>query len=289
MKGDEEGLAMAEGGSSEAAAAGGGAGGEGEGKYAQAVAMKFRVSSRPKRPASRSATENGNQNGAEGAEIEYVTAIDEQGVVSTSSKSNDEVKVIPKLEDTWQPHKWMKNLILDSEDWVFVETLIAGPKEGFQYGLCVRERQADGGSEMDGLASARSGSKMIENDSEMTENNTKMTENDSRRRKNDSKMIEHGEERPSLAEIEKRRFKEDMMLLPDEALLDAYEQMPIEQFGEALLRGMGWKKGMPIGRNSKVAVAPVEFVRRSGMQGLGATPLPQAENPKKYIKPTESR
>lgn len=30
---------------------------------------------------------------------------------------------------------------------------------------------------------------------------------------------------------------------PDESTLDDYESVPIEQFGLAILRGMGWKDG----------------------------------------------
>ncbi len=38
-------------------------------------------------------------------------------------------------------------------------------------------------------------------------------------------------------------------LCTQEASLDAYEAMPISSFGEAMLRGMGWKEGMSVGRN----------------------------------------
>lgn len=31
--------------------------------------------------------------------------------------------------------------------------------------------------------------------------------------------------------------------------LEDYERVPIEQFGAALLRGMGWEKGKPVGKN----------------------------------------
>ena len=33
--------------------------------------------------------------------------------------------------------------------------------------------------------------------------------------------------------------------------LDAYEAMPVELFGEAMLRGMGWEEGRCVGKNSK--------------------------------------
>ena len=36
-----------------------------------------------------------------------------------------------------------------------------------------------------------------------------------------------------------------------QSTLDDYEAMPIEIFGEAVLRGMGWKKGEAIGKTNK--------------------------------------
>ena len=43
-----------------------------------------------------------------------------------------------------------------------------------------------------------------------------------------------------------------MRAWPDqEAGLDAYEAMPVEAFGEAMLRGMGWAEGRCVGRNAK--------------------------------------
>jgi G-patch domain len=37
--------------------------------------------------------------------------------------------------------------------------------------------------------------------------------------------------------------QEDVARLPDEADEAAYEAMPIEEFGAAMLRGMGWSEG----------------------------------------------
>lgn len=93
----------------------------------------------------------------------------------------------------------------------------------------------------------------------------------------------------SLQEKELQAFKEDLEDLPEQASLDDYATMPIEDFGAAMLRGMGWEEGKPVGRNSKGLVAAVEFVPRSGRLGLGAN-APVKEPPqKKYIKPGESR
>lgn len=39
-----------------------------------------------------------------------------------------------------------------------------------------------------------------------------------------------------------------------QATLESYEAMPIEEFGEALMRGMGWSEGRPVGRNAAAKV-----------------------------------
>ncbi|KAL6706859.1 DNA primase large subunit Spp2 [Coniothyrium glycines] len=55
---------------------------------------------------------------------------------------------------------------------------------------------------------------------------------------------------------------------PDAPTLEAYEAQPIEGFGAALLRGMGWKDGEGLGKNGKVA--PNKVKRRSALLGIGA-------------------
>jgi len=71
---------------------------------------------------------------------------------------------------------------------------------------------------------------------------------------------------------EEARFKYDVQSRPDEADEEAYEQVPIAEFGTAMLRGMGWEAGKPIGLNNRGLVEPIEFVARQGRLGLGATP-----------------
>ncbi|EEA22794.1 G-patch domain protein (Spp2), putative [Talaromyces marneffei ATCC 18224] len=69
-------------------------------------------------------------------------------------------------------------------------------------------------------------------------------------------------------------FRADVATRPDQASLDAYEAVPVEEFGAALLRGMGWKEGQAIGRGdygdttaAKEARVPA---RRPGFLGIGA-------------------
>ncbi|PCH02515.1 Pre-mRNA-splicing factor spp2, Aspergillus-type [Penicillium occitanis (nom. inval.)] len=69
-------------------------------------------------------------------------------------------------------------------------------------------------------------------------------------------------------------FRADVATRPDQASLDAYDAVPVEEFGAALLRGMGWKEGQAIGRgNYGSTAAPNEArvpARRPGFLGIGA-------------------
>ena len=48
-------------------------------------------------------------------------------------------------------------------------------------------------------------------------------------------------------------FKDDVKTRPDETTMEDYEKIPVEEFGAALLRGLGWSEGQGIGRNRKSA------------------------------------
>lgn len=63
--------------------------------------------------------------------------------------------------------------------------------------------------------------------------------------------------------------KLDVSLRAEEPEEADFEEMPIEQFGLAMLRGMGWNEGEGIGKNQK-QIAPVEAILRPKGMGLGA-------------------
>lgn len=63
-------------------------------------------------------------------------------------------------------------------------------------------------------------------------------------------------------------FQSDLRSAPDAPTLDAYEATPIEGFGAALLRGMGWKDG-DAGKNG--APAKIKQIKpRPALLGIGA-------------------
>ncbi|KAL2366775.1 hypothetical protein RJZ56_000360 [Blastomyces dermatitidis] len=78
---------------------------------------------------------------------------------------------------------------------------------------------------------------------------------------------------------ETKSFRADVASRPEPASLAAYSAIPVEEFGAALLRGMGWKDGEPIGRGkygntNARATKPRITERRPGYLGIGAKELP---------------
>ncbi|CAO2648931.1 Nn.00g098800.m01.CDS01 [Neocucurbitaria sp. VM-36] len=68
---------------------------------------------------------------------------------------------------------------------------------------------------------------------------------------------------------EEEAFLNDIHNAPEAPTLAAYEATPIEGFGAALLRGMGWKDGESIGKNGALPVIK-EVKRRPALLGIGA-------------------
>ncbi|KAL4949329.1 DExH-box splicing factor binding site-domain-containing protein [Aspergillus filifer] len=76
---------------------------------------------------------------------------------------------------------------------------------------------------------------------------------------------------------ETRSFRADVAARPESATLDQYNAIPVEEFGAALLRGMGWKEGQSVGKNygkegpdTSRASTPHVPARRPGFLGIGA-------------------
>lgn len=55
-----------------------------------------------------------------------------------------------------------------------------------------------------------------------------------------------------------------------ESTITDYEDIPVASFGAALLRGMGWSEGKPLGLTNKGLAAPIEYIPRHKGLGLGA-------------------
>ena len=77
---------------------------------------------------------------------------------------------------------------------------------------------------------------------------------------------------------EDERFKADVASRPDVASLDDYAAVPVEEFGAAMLRGMGWREGEAVGkRRAGAPAAPSKTrnpERRPALLGIGAKEVP---------------
>ncbi|QDZ22201.1 G-patch domain-containing protein [Chloropicon primus] len=119
-----------------------------------------------------------------------------------------------------------------------------------------------------------------------------------RRRREDS-----GGERPASSQVarsrggrashlsEEQAFRNDVRDLPEELGADSerYVAMPVEEFGKAMMRGMGWREGKGVGRNAKEDVKVVEFLSRPDRLGLGARPKEPTSKPNWINKPGEDK
>ena len=76
---------------------------------------------------------------------------------------------------------------------------------------------------------------------------------------------------PSRAPMtETEAYRQDVETRPDLPTLEDYARVPVEQFGEALLRGMGWKEGMAASRTRKGPAEPYLPTNRPALLGIGA-------------------
>lgn len=76
-------------------------------------------------------------------------------------------------------------------------------------------------------------------------------------------------------------YKRAVRDAPDASTLEDYERIPVEEFGAALLRGMGWKGERKEGAK--------EVKRRQNLLGLGATELKGAEELGAWVQKSDTK
>ncbi|PWZ03799.1 hypothetical protein BCV70DRAFT_197991 [Testicularia cyperi] len=79
---------------------------------------------------------------------------------------------------------------------------------------------------------------------------------------------------------ETEQLHHDIDTRPEAPTLDDYAATPVEEFGMALLRGMGWKEGMGTGKDGRGIQRAPEPKKRAALLGLGAKERP-VETPAK--------
>ena len=73
---------------------------------------------------------------------------------------------------------------------------------------------------------------------------------------------------------EDESFRSDVASRPDSATLEDYANIPVEEFGAALLRGMGWKEGDIVGKRKDQIIKAKTVERRPALLGIGAKEVP---------------
>ncbi len=69
-------------------------------------------------------------------------------------------------------------------------------------------------------------------------------------------------------------FRSDVASRPDSSSLADYAAVPVEEFGAALLRGMGWKEGEVVGKRKEQVSKSRIVERRPALLGIGAKEVP---------------
>ena len=98
-------------------------------------------------------------------------------------------------------------------------------------------------------------------------------------------LVKRAPRRVIVQPSEEDMFRHDVDSRPDGPSLHDYHSMPVEEFGAAMLRGMGWKEGMGAGRlrNGPAHAPTVE--RRAALLGLGAKerPMPSSGDSRRRV------
>ncbi|TIA86678.1 hypothetical protein E3P99_03600 [Wallemia hederae] len=84
---------------------------------------------------------------------------------------------------------------------------------------------------------------------------------------------------PGLSDAD--AFKEDVAARAEESTLEEYSRVPVDQFGAALLRGMGWKEGTAASRTRTGPTEPYLPDSRPSLLGIGASARPANDKDKK--------
>ncbi|CAN6999200.1 unnamed protein product [Brassica rapa subsp. trilocularis] len=165
----------------------------------------------------------------DGTSKEFVTEFDPSKTQADSTPKH----VIPPIENTWRPHKKMKNLDLPLQSGntgsgleFEPEVPLTDSEENITYGLKLRQKAKD----------------------------------------------DEEEEDRNLAPIEQlmmQSLRKDLESLADDPTLEDFESVPVEGFGAALMAGYGWKPGKGIGKNAKDDVQIKEYKRWTAKEGLG--------------------
>ncbi|EWY86843.1 hypothetical protein FOYG_11213 [Fusarium oxysporum NRRL 32931] len=144
-----------------------------------------------------------------------------------------------------------------------VETEPADQDKGLKWGLTIKEKTEDDNKDI----GSESKEKPVSNDDDQKKPPPKRTADDEAM---EALLGNKEEDEKIIHPTEADAYRRDIQGAGETSTLDDYEAMPVEEFGAALLRGMGWD-GKPRGTVKEVK-------RRPNRIGLGAKELKGEED-----------
>ncbi|KAI3716736.1 hypothetical protein L1987_67826 [Smallanthus sonchifolius] len=202
-------------------------------------------SSKPPKPSIKPSQDETSSS----AKKEFLTEFDpSKTLTNQNSKTLD---VIAPIANEWRPQKKMRSIDLPdkSEDpnleFEVVNSTVDPIDPNISYGLNIRAKK----------------------DSEL-----------------DSKLkADRFQSASSIDQLMLNKLRNDLVSLPEHGGMDEFEDMPVENFATALLKGYGWHEGKGVGKNAKEDVKVFEFKKRTGKEGLGFVndmPMPPTNDSK---------
>ncbi|KAI8604515.1 DExH-box splicing factor binding site-domain-containing protein [Dissophora ornata] len=193
-------------------------------------------------------------------EDELIAGLDGNKIESLVPKEEAQPLVIPKLENA----DWREQILAKRKKTYMPEESLRAPIEVIEepikevgFGLQIKKRikvehrteDKQDATNVDTAANTSAATMEVTEDVVMEERTEtldeiaarKIIEATSGERPEDARrLVVHGQE--NIDDVE--AFQKNLEELPDEATLEDYEKVPVEEFGAALLRGMGWSGDM---------------------------------------------
>lgn len=238
--------------------------------------LSFNASKKPPKPAAKPLS----------APFGFADAGDGRGEAPSSSARREEITqfdpsdvsadgrsrlVIPPKPNEWRPSKKMKNLDLPFRP----EESAAGDLSRFQSQSRSLEEEANAGAVSYGLTVRRR-----ENGGEMELEGEGEGEGEG-----EVEVKPEAPERSGRLDDSGLKLREELAKLGDDP---GYEEMPVEEFAAAYLRGYGWQEGKGVGKNAKEDV-PIRQIEKRGRERFGLGFEPQKPVPEVEANGRDSR
>lgn len=193
--------------------------------------LSFSLSSKPPKPTLKSSQDQPSSS----VKKEFLTEFDPSKTLADPNSKNPHV--IAPISNEWRPQKKMRNIDLPvkSDDpnleFEVMNHTVEQTDPNISYGLNLRTK------------------KESLSDSEP--------------------KVERSQPTSSIDNLMLNKLRNDLERLPEDRGMEEFEDVSVEDFASALLKGYGWVEGRGIGKNAKEDVKVVEYTKRTGKEGLG--------------------